>query len=168
MFNCGEFVVYGSGEICCVDEVVERCFDGKTKVEYYKIVPREYKKSAYYVPVKTAENEIRRVLTKDEVLSLIDSIPSSDGMWCADKNERKSRFEEVLHSDDTACIMGMLKAIYEERCSRISDGKKLIAADERVFTAAEHIIHGEFAFVLGIGENEVAEFIKNRIAQVTA
>ena len=37
------------------------------------------------------------------------------------------------------------------------------AADERAFSAAEHIIHGEFAFVLGMKESEVGEFIRSRI-----
>ena len=44
-------------------------------------------------------------------------------------------------------------------------GKKLMAADERVMHDAEHLINQEFAFVLGIEENQVEEFIKSRIKQ---
>ncbi len=165
MFSCGEYVVYGAGEICCVDDIVERCFDGVHKNKYYKIVPREFRNSSYYVPAENAENEIRRVMTKEEILALIDSIPQTEGVWFSDKNERKLRFEKVLRSDDFSDIVGMIKAIHEERCKRTSDGKKLIAADERAFTTAEHIIHGEFAFVLGIKEEDVPEFIRQRIEQ---
>lgn len=163
MFNNGEYVVYGSGEICRIEEVVERCFDGVNKNKYYKIVPEEYRNSAYYVPVKSAEKEIRRTLTKDEVFEIIDSIPQAESVWYSDKNERKSYFESMLRSDDFTSLVGMIKSIYEEKQKRSDDGRKLIAADEKAFTAAEHIIHGEIAFVLGIPESEVGSFIRERI-----
>ncbi|MBQ5319771.1 MAG: hypothetical protein J6K17_11815 [Oscillospiraceae bacterium] len=163
MFKNGEYVVYGSGEICRIEEVTERCFDGVTKVRYYKIVPNEYRNSAYYVPIDNAEKEIRRILTKEEILEIIDSISQAEAVWYSDKNERKNYFESVLHGDDFTSLVGMIKSIYEERIKRSNDGKKLIAADERAFSAAEHIIHGEFAFVLGISEAEVGEFIRGRI-----
>lgn len=163
MFECGEYVVYGSGEICCIDEIAERCFDGVHKIKYYKIAPREFRNSAYYVPVENAEKEIRRVLTRAEILEIIDSIPQAEAVWYADKNERKSYFESVLRSDDLTSLVGMIKAIYEEKLKRTNDGRKLIASDEKAFSAAEHIIHGEFAFVLGIPESQVSSFIRERI-----
>ena len=166
MFNNGEYVVYGSGEICRIEEVVERCFDGVNRNRYYKIVPEEYRNSAYYVPVESAENEIRRTLTRDEVYEIIDSIPQAESVWYSDRNERKSYFESVLKSDDFTSLVGMIKSIYEEKQKRSDDGRKLIAADEKAFTAAEHIIHGEMAFVLGIPESEVGNFIRERIEKV--
>ena len=163
MFKTGEYVVYGAGEICCVEEITERCFDGVNKIKYYKISPEEYRNSAYYVPVDNAVKEIRRVLTKEEILEIIDSIPQAEAVWYSDKNERKNYFESVLRSDDFTSLVGMIKAIYEERKRRSDDGKKLIAADERAFSTAEHIIHGEFAFVLGIPEAQIGSFIRERI-----
>jgi len=163
MFKSGEYVIYGSGEICCIEEITERCFDGINKIKYYKIAPKEYRNSAYYVPLASAEKEIRRLLTKEEVLEIIDSIPQAEAVWYADKTERKSYFESVLRGDDFFRLVGMIKAIYEERLKRSNDGKRLIAADERAFSTAEHIIHGEFAFVLGISESEVGAFIRERI-----
>ncbi len=163
MFSNGEFVVYGSGEICRIEEVVERCFDGVHRNNYYKIVPEEYRNSAYYVPVESAEKEIRRILTKEEVYEIIDSIPQAESVWYSDRNERKSYFESVLRSDDFTRLVGMIKAIYEERQKRSDDGRKLIAADERAFSAAEHIFHSEIAFVLGIPESEAGNYIRERI-----
>ena len=165
MFEINDYVVYGSGEICRIEEIAERCFDGVHKIKYYKIAPKEYRNSAYYVPVENAEKEIRRLLTKEEILEIIDSIPQAEAVWYTDRNERKNYFESVLHGDDFTRLVGMIKAIYEERQKRSNDGKKLIASDERAFTTAEHIIHGEFAFVLGISEANVGEFIRKRIEQ---
>lgn len=165
MFNIGEYVVYGSGEICRIEEKTVRCFDGISKNEYYRLVPIEMKNSAYYVPVKSAVNEIRHVLTKDEIFEIIDSIPNAESVWYSDKNERKGYFDSILKSDDFTGLVGMIKAIYEERQKRSDGGKKLIASDERAFNTAEHILHGEIAFVMGIKENEVRDFIRDRLEQ---
>ncbi len=166
MFEKGEYVVYGSGEVCRVEEKTTRCFDGVNKTEYYKLAPVEYKNSAYYVPVKSADTEIRRLLTKDEIYRIIDGIPRAEKVWYNDKTERKSCFDSIIKSDDFMGLIGIIKSLYEERRKRTESGKRLIADDEKAFNAAEHILHGEFAFVLGIKENEVSAFIKNRLSSM--
>lgn len=158
MFNIGEYVVYGSGEVCRVEDKTKRCFDGISSNEYYKLAPVEYRNSAYYVPVKTADSGIRRVLTKEEVYGIIDCIPKTEALRINDKNERAERFGSILKSCDLEGIVSIIKAVYEEREHRADSGKRL-------FAAAEHILHGEFAFVLGIKESEVPDFIRERLSQ---
>ncbi|MCM1022613.1 MAG: hypothetical protein NC395_00970 [Prevotella sp.] len=165
MFDIGEYVMYGAGEVCRVEEKTKRCFDGVSSNEYYKLAPVEYRNSAYYVPVKTAESGIRRLLTKEEIYSLIDGIPQTEAVWSSDKNERSERFGAILKNCDFGGMIGIIKAVHAEKEHRADIGKRLIAADERAFTAAEHMLHGEIAFVLGIKENEVPDFIKKRIAE---
>lgn len=163
MFEIGEYVMYGAGEVCRVEDRTKRCFDGISANEYYKIVPVEYRNSAYYIPVKTADSGIRRILTKEEIYGIIDGIPRAEALWVSDKNERSERFGEILKNCDLEGMIGIIKAVYAEKEHRADSGKRLIAADERAFAAAEHILHGEFAFVLGIKENQVSDFIKARL-----
>lgn len=162
-FNIGEYVVYCSGEICRIDERAERCFDGVSKKEYCKLTPVDAANSVYYIPSEYLESKARRLLTKEEVYSIIDSMPAASGTWYSDKNERKSYFETVLKSDSIPTMIGMMKTIYDERSKLTASGKHLVAADEKAFTAAEHLINREFAFVLGINENDVSEFIRKRL-----
>ena len=163
-FNIGEYVVYCSGEICRIDERSERCFDGVSKKEYCKLIPVDAVNSAYYIPSEYLESKARRLLTKDEIYKMIDSMPNASGTWYSDKNERKDYFEAVLKSDDIPVMIGMMKTIYDERSKLSANGKRLVAADERAFSAAEHLINREFAFVLGIKENDVSDFIQRRLA----
>lgn len=163
-FNIGEYVVYCSGEICRVDERSERCFDGVSKKEYCKLTPVDTVNSAYYIPSEYLESKARRLLTKDEIYQIIDGMPAATGVWYSDKHERKDRFEEILRSDDISVIVGMIKSIYDERSKLSQGGKRLVAADERALTAAEHLINREFAFVLGIKESDVNDFIQKRLA----
>ena len=163
-FNIGEYVVYCSGEICRIDERSERCFDGVSKKEYCKLIPVDAVNSAYYIPSEYLESKARRLLTREEIYKMIDSMPNASGTWYTDKNERKDYFEAVLKSDDIPVMIGMMKTIYDERSKLSANGKRLVAADERAFSAAEHLINREFAFVLGLNENDVSDFIQRRLA----
>ncbi|MBQ8435986.1 MAG: hypothetical protein IJX24_08290 [Oscillospiraceae bacterium] len=162
-YNVGDHVVYCSGEICLVDGIVNRCFDGINEIEYYKLIPVNTNKSSYYIPCENCETKVRNLLTKEEIYELIDEMPNMSAQWCEDKNKRKVLFHSVLRSDDYHKLIEMMHSIYVQRESQREKGKKLLAADERAMNDAEHMIHQEFAFVLGISENEVEEFIEKRL-----
>ncbi len=163
MFSIGEYVVYGSGEICRIAEKIERCFDGKNGKEYCKLIPVDSVNSTYYVPADSMESNVRKLLTKEEIYNIIDSMPNAKGIWFNDKNIRKEQFGAMLRNDDFYGIIGMMKSIYEERRRRSEDGKQLIASDEKAFNAAENLINREFSIVLGIKVDDVENFIHERL-----
>ncbi len=163
MFSIGEYVVYGSGEICRIAEKTEKCFDGKNGKEYCKLIPVDSVNSTYYVPADSMENNVRKLLTKEEIYNIIDSMPNAKGIWFNDKNIRKEQFGAMLRNDDFYGIIGMMKSIYEERRRRSEDGKQLIASDEKAFNAAENLINREFSIVLGISADDVEKFIHERL-----
>lgn len=163
MFNTGDYVVYCSGEICLVAEKTERSFGGSEKKEYCKLIPIDAVNSVYYVPAENMADKSRRMMTKEEILTLIDEMPQTKNVWYSDKKERKSCFDAILKSDDISGIIGMMKSIYKEREKRTADGKRLVASDEKALSAAEHMLHREFAFVLGIKESDVGRFISSRL-----
>ena len=162
--DTGEYVVYCSSEICRIDGKVKKCFNGVDQQDYFKLVPIDQKKSSYYIPCSSLSGKTRPLLTRDQILGLIDNMGTGDlSQWCDDKKERKSQFEKVLHSNDHRKLMSMIGTIYLKREQQESKGKKLLAADERAINEAEHLINREFAFVLGMQENEVENFIRNRL-----
>lgn len=168
IYTIGSYVVYGANEICRINEKVMKCFDGKNEFEYFSLTPLNTLHSTYYVPVDGMEKKVRPLLTKDEIYAVIDAIPDTSDSWLSDKHERKNHFESVLKSDDFIQMIAMMKAICNERDKKVSNGKRSCVADERAFTTAEKIINQEFSFVLGIDEDEVADFIKRRLEQNAA
>lgn len=162
-FNIGEHVVYGAGEICRIEEKINRCFDGITEREYFRLIPIYSKGSNFYIPSDDYEGKVRKLLTKEEIYTLIDEMPNAEAQWCEDKNQRKSQFFSVLRSDNYHELISMMRTLYLQREEQISKGKKLLAADERVMHEAEKLIHHEFSFVLGIDEKEIAGFIESRL-----
>ena len=87
----------------------------------------------------------------------------SETQWYEDKNTRKNIFNSVLRSDDYHQIISMMHTLYIQQENQRLKGKKLLAADERMMQDAEHLIHQEFAFVLGIEEDQIGNFITERI-----
>ncbi len=79
------------------------------------------------------------------------------------EERRKERFSEVLSSGDHRLVISMMHTLYLEKQQRAAQGKKQLMADEKALKAAETLIYHEFGFVLGIKENEVAEYIAQRL-----
>lgn len=160
----GDYIVYNSTEICLIGEVVKKCFDGINEQNYYRLIPQNSANASYYIPEDRLEERVRPLLTKDEIYAVIDRIPDVQESWIDDKNERKSTFSKVLRSDDYSMLLVMIKSLYTESRKRSSDGKKLMASDEKALAAAQKLMHSEFAFVLGISEDSVGDFIHNRLS----
>lgn len=161
----GNYVIYRSTEICRIDGFEKKSFDGVTQRDYCILVPEGVEHSKYYVPMDCAETKLRCLLTKDEIFELIDAMSEEQPDWGASDEHRKERINEVLGSGDYRLIISMMHSLYLEREERTARGKKLLAADERAMKAAEALINREFAFVLGISERDVPQFIEERLAK---
>lgn len=162
-YEQSQYVVYRSTEICQIGERVKRCFDGKNEVEYVTLQPTD-SKGLYYIPAEKLKDCTRPLLSRDEILALIDEMPSINGSWIDEKNDRKQSFTEAVKSGDYRLILPMLSAIYTERQRRSEHGKHLPAADEKAYETAISLLHKEAAYSLGIPQEDIEEFISERIS----
>lgn len=164
MLKKGNHVVYGGSEICVVSDIVKRCFDGVNEENYLKLVPVETPSASYYVPEKNAEERVRHLMGREQVLAVIDAMPLASAQWSENRDERRHMFVKVLKSDDYMQILSMMKGLYDEKQKRGACGKDLISADEKAFEAASKLINKEFSMVLDIPEAGVDGFIEQRLA----
>ncbi len=160
----GRYVIYRGSEICRIDGFEEKSFDGVAKCEYCVLVPVDAHGSKYYVPLSCADTKLRGLLSKDEVLALIDGMKGDMPDWGENAPNRKERINQVISSGDYRLVISLLHSLYLEKQKRIEMGKKMLAADEKAMRSAEQLINREFAFVLEIPENEIAAFISERIS----
>lgn len=161
-YGIGDHVMYSSGEVCRI-EGLERKNNGGGEMEYFCLVPVGSKGASYYVLREKLEERVRPVLTKEQILSVIDLIPSTEDIWDTDKNQRRHLYSRVLRSGDRRLLLGLIRGIYSEQQRRSAAGKTLAAEDERALAAACSIVDGEFSFVLGINREEVGGFIHSRL-----
>ena len=160
MYQIDETVLYGVNGICTITDIEEKKIDKVIK-KYYVLKPVYNKASTLYVPV---DNEIllakmRKILSKDEIFQLIDTINGEDLIWIDNEQERNRKYSEILKSGDRREIMKMIRSLYIHRQKIKDTGRKFHVADEKIMRAAESILHEEFAYVLDIKREQVTDFI---------
>ena len=107
--------------------------------------------------------KMRRVLTVEEIDTLIDGMHEDPEEWIDNDGERKRVFQEILESGDRKKIMHMIRLLYLHREQQKKRGKKLHITDERTFREAEKILHEEFAHVLQIPTDQVVPYIAAKL-----
>lgn len=155
MFQVNDVIIYGAQGVCIIAGTEEKTVNGKKKT-YFVLKPVSDKGSTIFAPTdnELVLKKMRRLLTKEEIHKLIDSMPEENAVWVANENERKERYKAVLAKGDHVELIKMIKAIYAHKKERESDGKRLHMSDERFFKDAEQILYNEFQYVLDMKDKD--------------
>ena len=165
MFQVNDVIIYGVQGVCRIVGTEEKIVSGMKK-SYFVLKPVNDKNSTIFAPT---DNEIvlkkmRRLLTKDEIYKLIDSMPDENAVWVANENERKELYKNILAKGDHLELIKIIKAIYVHKKEREAEGKRLHMSDERFFKDAEQILYNEFQYVLDLrSKNDLMAYIFKRI-----
>ncbi len=156
-YKNGEYVIYNGLEICKIGDNVFREFDGK-KTEYITLYPTDIN-TTIYIPAEKCDTLLRPMLSREELLKIIDMIPDINEHSC----DSNIDFAEAVKSGDHKGILTVMSSIYARGQKRARDGKTLFKTDRRNFDIAKKIIHNEIAYAFGIDPSEAEKFISNRI-----
>ncbi len=166
MFIINDTVLYGSSGVCKIADITEMELCG-AKNEYYILKPVYCTGSTVFVPVANAElvAKMRRIMSKEEIMTLIGEAGDDGDDWIENENARKVRYKEVLDSGDSRDVMRLIRMLYRHRDDKVLEGKRLHVSDERFMRDAEKLICDEFSIVLGIKPHEVPDFIASKLAE---
>ena len=94
MHNVNETVLYGTHGICRIADIEERDFTGSTKT-YYVLKPVKDEKSTIYVCVhnEKAVQQMRQIMSADEIREMIRNMPDEAAEWIENKNERNEKYK---------------------------------------------------------------------------
>ncbi|HHW25625.1 MAG TPA: hypothetical protein GXX22_09260 [Clostridiales bacterium] len=161
----GDCVLYRNCGICKICDIAPLEFgDGNT--EYYVLRSVFDESSVAYVPVDSElAQQMRPLLTKSEVLEVIDNAPYAGTSWIEDSKLRAHAFSKLIDSGNRADILWIILTLTEYRAELASKRRKLYSSDEKLLATALHMIKEEFAFVLGIDREEVIPYIRNRLGR---
>lgn len=165
MFKVNDVITYGTQGVCRIEGTEVKSVGGVKKT-YFILKPVSDKGSTIFAPTDNAHvlSKMRRLLTKDEIHKLIDSMPEKDAQWIANENERKEYYKSVLAQGDRLELMKLIKAIYVHKKEREAEGKRLHMSDERFFKDAEQILYDEFQYVLDLeSKDALLRYILARI-----
>ncbi len=163
-FNIGDYVVYGHSGVCRIDRIESRCFDKKSE-DYYVLAVLHNQNSTVFVPVNSEALTInmRPPMTKEEIDTLLACGADEDVVWIDDKKERPKYIKEIISSGDKRRMLAMMKILFERKQDLMSKHKALPSGEERALADLEKLIYEEFSFVLGIGIDDVEQYIVERI-----
>jgi CarD family transcriptional regulator len=169
-FNVGDTVLYGT-IVCTLNSIVERNF-GDGSQRYFVLKPVFDTKSTIYAQADNpaTEGKIRRMLSKDEIHALINSMPAENTIWIEDDTERRSHYRQILASGDRTQLVQLIKTLHlrqeqlaETNAESKKGKRKLHSIDEQFMKDAENILYHEFAHVLQIEPDQVIPFITRQI-----
>lgn len=162
MFAVEDIVMYGSAGVCKIADIRTEKFSGEETL-YYILKPIENQSSTIYCPLHSSKVQMRRLLSKEEICDLIESIPEAQTAWIENEHQRKDAYTSILKQGKHSELIVLLKTLYfnQEKCRQ--SGKKFHAIDEKILKEAEKRLYGEFAYVLHIRPEEIGSFIMEQL-----
>lgn len=166
MFKINDYVVYGSIGVCQITDIRKDEYSNSDETEYYVLDPvyNNNNNMTIKIPVSNLKIPMRAVLTKDEVLSLIASMPEKETIWIEDNRQRIEYFNTILKSSKSEDWVTLVKTIHLEKEARSVEGKSLTKRDEDIMNMAEKLLNEEFAVALDISPDEVLPYIIEHIS----
>lgn len=167
MFEKGDYVVYGSTGICVVIDVasMEMAGAGQEKL-YYRMEPYGQSGRKIFAPVDNPKMKLRRILSREEALKVIDQIPSLPQIGVSEEKLRELVYKEHIRSCDCVSWVRMVKTLYIRRLERERQGKKVTVTDEKYYRLAENYLYTEFSLSLDLPKQQVQGFIAKRLEYV--
>lgn len=167
MFQVNDVIVYGNQGVCRITAMEEKDICGKKKL-YYVLQSVNDSGSTIYAPTDNplVLQKMRRLLTKEEIHRLIDSMPRENPLWEENETQRKELYKRILSKGDHLELIQMINAIYAQKTEREAQGKRLHMSDERFFKDAEQLLYNEFQYVLGLKDKtQLMAYISQQIQQ---
>lgn len=167
MFDINEYVIYGNNGVCRVNEITTMD-SGKDAKKYYCLIPVNDKDGRIFTPVDNDKVVMRKILTKNEAMDLIDNIPTIEQMWIPDEKHREANYKEAIHTCDCRELIRIIKTMYMRREERLAKGMKSTVVDERYLREAEDNLYGELSIAIGREKSDMEAFIAERIELLEA
>ena len=164
MYKKGDYVVKMPDGICKIENVGHPDTTGMNKTkEYYILVPINEKTSKIYLPVDYVDGRIRNMISKEEAIQLIKSIPNITETEIHNEKMREQEYKAAILSGDNKKIVSIIKLIYTRKQERIKQGKKSTVTDDKYFKQAEDVLFSELSFVLDVPKENMMQFIEDMI-----
>ena len=166
MFEVNDYVVCGANGVCKVIDIVEPSINMCSgKGQYYKLQPVYEKESVLYIPIENNKVLMRKIISRDEVDTLIKEIQNVELLSFDSDRECEMKYKEMMRSYDCREYIKIIRTSYLRNKERLSEGKKATCVDERYLKMAEDHLYGEFALILNIAKDKVKEFILNKVEE---
>ena len=165
LYQIGEVILYGSTGVCRVTDIVSKKFSRTEPEKLYYILAPLYQTGTITTPAENGKIFTRPVISRDEAISLIDTIPTIKAEAYHNQNlqQLENHYKEELESHDCGDLLRLTMSTYQKKREREQAKLKFGAVDRRYMERAEDLLFGELAVALGIERDSVPAFIQQRL-----
>ena len=159
MLSRGDAVVYKCRGLYKVEDVGTLDFsfvdNGK---QYYTLQSVENAGDRAYIPTED-ETNIRRPVSREEALAIIDRIPQIEVLQVKNEKFREQEYKDCISDFCPENWVKVLKTTYKRTKSRGS----ITSLDRKYQMLLEHALYSELSFALGIPVGEIQDFIAEHV-----
>ena len=167
MFKVGDLIVYGNTGVCTVEKIGRPDLSGiSDDKEYYTLLPYYSRNSRIFTPCDNDKVVMRPIMSKKEAEKLLREIPKIEILVITDEKKREECYKETMKTCDCREFVSILKTIYNRKKTRLAEGKKVTASDERYYNMAEDKLFGELAIALGMEKSQMKTKIKDTMLEM--
>lgn len=165
MYQVGELILYGGTGVCRVADIVTKRFSRTEPEKDYYVLKPLYSSGTITTPVENDKVFTRPVISRDEAIALIDTIPSihAEAYHNANLQQLESHYKNKLESHDCLDLLKLTMSTYQKKVEREKAKLKFGAVDRRYMERAENLLFGELAVALDIERDFVQNFIEDRL-----
>lgn len=159
MKKIGEYIVYKK-VVYKILEIKKKYFNN---LDYYILIPVNDNSLIVKLPVEN--KEIRNAISKDEVENIINKMPNID---IIDSDERliENEYKKLMMNGSYEDLIKIIKTTYLRNKKRFNNNKKIGDKDAHYFKRAEEYLYTEFGIALNMTNNEVRDYILDKINNI--
>lgn len=159
MFKVGDYVVYNNS-VCKIIEIRKKRYNN---LDYYFMHSIDDNSLNIEIPINN--KLIRKVITKEQALELINKIPSINTLEDSGKMMENS-YKLWMKGNQMEDLIKIIKTTYLRNDYRIKNGKRVSEKDSIYFNMAEKRLYNELSISLNLSFNETKEYIINKLNNV--
>jgi len=165
MFEIGDKIIYGENGVCTVEKIAPLDMQGASADKLYYHLTPYIGSGQYFAPVDSSAY-MRPVISRDEAESFILTIPDIEPAICNDSrfNHVEAFYKELFKQHTNEALVSLIKGLKE----RIGEKKNKSSRAEATMKRARDMLHGELSVALGIGLEDVEQYIKEKIGTENA
>lgn len=155
MFKVGNKIIY-KGDVCIVKEIKQKYF---RDIDYYFLSPMSDLSLTIKIPVDSKSTDVREVISKEDALKLIYSIPDVPVIDAPNEKNMENNYKDLIKGRTYNGLIQVIKTTYLRNQTRLDNNKKTSEKDTTYLKKAEDKLYDELSIALDIPTKEVKEKI---------
>jgi len=160
MYSLGDKIIYGENGVCTIVKIAPLDMSGADRQKLYYHLSPLVGSGTYFTPVDS-NAFMRPVMSREEAEAFIDTIPAIEPAVCNDSrfNHVDAFYKELFRQHTCEALVAIVKGLH----SRLTERKTRSSRAEVTMKRAKDMLNGELSIALGIGIDEVDDYISSRI-----